>query len=168
MPRIEGVKPRKQQKIYTCGPASLRTIFYFYGVRVSEQELVDMGEITEEGTDDTQLRKLAHEYGFSFFGRANGHVKEVSKWIEKGIPILICYQDHGPADGNSGHYAVLTGIDKDWVDIADPANHNGTPYARSKRMHKENFMKRWFEDEIQDDGTTQRVRHWFSIIKPKK
>ena len=168
MPQIEGVKTRKQRTIYTCGPASLRTIFYFYGIRVSEQELVNMADIGEEGTSEYQMRKLSHEYGFTFFGRANGRLKEVAKFIERGIPILICYQDHGAANGENGHYAVLTGVDKDWVEIADPANHQGTPVAHSKRMSKDNFLKRWFEDEVSGDGTTLRVRHWFCIIKPKK
>jgi ABC-type bacteriocin/lantibiotic exporter with double-glycine peptidase domain len=169
MPKIEGVKPKKQQTRYTCGPASLRTIFYYYGIRVSEQELVDTADVTEEGTSEYQMRQLAHEYGFSFYGRANGHLKDVAKFIEKGIPILICYQDWGKPTGNNGHYAVLTGIDKDWVEIADPANHNGTPIAHSKRMQKDNFMRRWFEDEIDDStGEKQRVRRWFAIIRPKK
>ena len=167
MPKIEGVKLRKQRKAYTCGPASLRIIFYYYGHRVSEQELVDFAEIDENGTSEYQMRQLAHKYKFSFYGHANGHLKDVSKYIEKGIPILICYQDYGKIDGNSGHYAVLTSVDKDWVEIADPANHNGTPIAHSKRMMKNNFLYRWFEDEIYNDGTKQRIKRWYAIIRPK-
>jgi ABC-type bacteriocin/lantibiotic exporter with double-glycine peptidase domain len=171
MPHVEGVRPRKQLKMWSCGPGALRTIFYFYGVNVSEKELVDIGDIDEEGTSEHQMRKLSHEYGFSFYGRANGHLKEVSKYLERGIPILICYQDHGPANGENGHYAVLTGVDKDWVEIADPANYyvgDGQKFAASKKMKKDNFLKRWFEVEIDDDGTKLKVRHWFAIIRLRK
>jgi ABC-type bacteriocin/lantibiotic exporter with double-glycine peptidase domain len=163
MLKVEGVKPKKQQKTFTCGPASLRTIFYFYGTHVSEQELVNIADIGEEGTGEYQMRMLAREYGYSFWSRSNSHLKEVEKWIERGVPILICYQDWGKPNGENGHYAVLTGIDKDWVEIADPANHDGTPVAHSKRMMKSNFLKRWFEVE---DGET--IRRWFAIVKPKK
>ena len=171
MPHVEGVRPRKQLKMYTCGPGALRTIFYFYGVRVSEKELVDTAGIDDEGTSEYQMRLLAHEYGFSFYGRNNGHLKEVSKYLEKGIPLLICYQDHGAPNGDNGHYAVLTGVEKDWVEIADSGNYfvgDGQKFAASKRMAKENFLRRWFEVEQYDDGTTLKVRRWFAVIKPRK
>lgn len=166
---IDAIRLRKQRKNFTCGPASLRIIFFFYGRRVSEQELVEKAGIGKDGTSEYQLRKLSHEYGFSFYGRANGHLREVSRYLERGIPILICYQDWGLPNGNNGHYAVLTSIDKDWVKIADPANHNGTPVARSKRMHKDIFLKRWFEVEVDDNtGEKETIRRWFAVIQPKK
>lgn len=166
MTKIEGIKPRKQLKNYTCGPASLRTIFYFYGKSVSEQELVEKGEISTEGTDFLTMRRLANKYGFSFFSQENGHLKSVTKYIEKGIPVLVCYQDHGVANGKNGHYAVITGIDKDWIEIADPSNYwegGYQKFALKKRMRKDLFLKRWFEDEYD-----HRFKRWFAIIKPKK
>lgn len=161
--RVDGVKPLRQQEPYTCGPAALRTIFGFYGIKIPEHELVEDASIDEDGTSEYQMRRLAHQYGFSFYGRANGHIAEITQWLARGIPILICYQDWGPANGRNGHYAVLTGIDDTWVELADPANHYHSPQAYSKRMHREKFLKRWFEIE---EG--ERVRKWFAICKPRK
>jgi ABC-type bacteriocin/lantibiotic exporter with double-glycine peptidase domain len=168
MVKIDKFKVRKQLKNYTCGPSALRSIFYYYNQNVSEQELVDFAEVDENGTSEKQMKIIAHKYNFTFSGHANGSLKKLTKYIERKIPILICYQDYGIANGKNGHYAILTGIDKDWVEIADPANHQDTPVAHSKRMSKENFLKRWFGDETYDDQSKLRVRRWFAIIRPKK
>lgn len=163
---IEGVRPRKQRTSWTCGPASLRSIFYHYGYSVSEQELVIEGEIEEEGTDFKTMRKLARSHGFKFYSKENGTIDDLKKWLLKEIPILICYQDWGKPNGDNGHYAVLTGLSKTHVVISDPSNYwegDGAKFASSKKMAIDNFLKRWFEIE---DGV--KVKHWFAVITPRK
>jgi len=163
---IEGVRARKQRTNYTCGPASLRSIFYHYGYAVSEQELVIDGEVEEEGTDTKTMRMIARKHGFSFYSKSNGTVDELKNWLLKEIPILICYQDYGKPNGNNGHYAILTGLSKQYVVISDPSNYwegDGAKFASSKKMAMDNFLKRWFEIE---DGV--KIKHWYSIIRPRK
>jgi hypothetical protein len=46
---LENVRARKQRTSWTCGPASLRSIFFHYGLTVSEKELV------QEGVDKEQV-----------------------------------------------------------------------------------------------------------------
>lgn len=164
--KIEGIKSQKQKTNYTCGPASLRTIFYFYGKSISERELVKVGNIGIEGTDFPTMKKLARKYGFSFYSQENGHLKLIEKYLESNIPVLVCYQDYGVANGKNGHYAVITGINKDWIEIADPSNYFEGDYQRfaeKKRMRKDIFLGRWFEDEYD-----YRFKRWFAIIKPTR
>jgi len=163
---LKKFRARKQLRNYTCGPASLRSIFYFYGVSVSEQELVEAGEIKEDGTDVPIMRYLARQYGFSFWSKDNATITEMRRWLERKIPVLILYQDWGPPNGKNGHYAVITGINKDYVEIADPSNYqyaDGNKFANTKRMSREVFLRRWFEVE---KGI--HYRKWFAIIKPSK
>ena len=167
MTRVENVKARRQLTNYTCGPASLRTIFHFYGLDVPENELVSYGDITTNGTDPQTMRFLAREYGFSFFAKKNGTIPELIKWLERGVPILVMYQDWGPPNGKNGHYAVLTGVGKTHVEIADPANYvfgEKKRFSRTKRMRRDVFLRRWFEFE---DGGIY-YKKWFAIMKPKK
>ena len=160
--RVEGVRVRKQLTKWTCGPASIRIIFGYYGVPVAEQELVERAGIRNDGTSNWQISYMANRYGFKYWGRYGGTIRQLEHFLKQGIPILICYQDYGRANGLNGHFAVLTGIDSRWVEIADPANHNGTPVARAKRMHRVVFLKRWFEME---DGI--KTYRWFGIIRPR-
>lgn len=160
------VRARKQLKNYTCGPASLRSIFYHYGFTYSEQELVLEGEIEEDGTDFKTMRKLAHTFKFTFYSRENGSVDELKKWLAKGIPILVCYQDYGKPNGHNGHYAILTGVSPDYVVLSDPSNYwegDGLKFASSKKMAIDNFLKRWFEVE---NGV--KVKRWFAIVQPRR
>lgn len=167
MVKVERVRARKQLTNHTCGPASLRSIFHFYGLDVPEKEVVDCGDIGEEGTDPQTMRLMAREYGFSFYSKNKGTFKDLEKWLSRGIPILILYQDWGKPNGNNGHYAVLTGIGKRHVQIADPANYtygDGQKFARTKKMRRDVFLKRWFEYE--DNG--EYYPKWFAIVRPKK
>ena len=159
------VKARKQLNSWSCGPASLRTIFHFYGVNVSEQELIDDGDIGEEGTGFQTMRMLTRKYGFSFYSAHKGSLDDIKKWLSKGIPILVCYQE-GEPNGNNGHYSVVNGIDDSFIHIADPSNYfegDLKKFAEPRKITIEKFLNHWWEI---DHGT--KVRRWYSIIKPSK
>ena len=120
---LDSVRPRKQRTSWTCGPASLRTIFNHYGVKVSERELVDEGSIGKDGTCIKTMRMLARRHGFTFYSKLNATTDDLKYWLLKEIPVLVCYQDWGAPNGNNGHYAVVSGISRTHVRIADPSNH---------------------------------------------
>ena len=161
---VEGVKPRKQLTEFSCGPASLRSLFYFYGLNVSEKELVDFGEIEEDGTDIKTMRKIARAYGFTFYSKTNASLADVQKYLVKNIPVLICYQ-LGVPNGKNGHYSVVSGISKDFVQIADPSNFwegDGKKFANNRKMTTDKFLKAWFD---MDNGI--KIRKWFAILHPR-
>lgn len=159
------VKARKQKTNYTCGPASLRTIFHFYGVNVSEQELIDDGDIGEEGTGFQTMRMLARKNKFSFYSAHKGNLESIKKWLSRNIPILVCYQE-GEPNGDNGHYAVLHGIDEKFIHIADPSNYfegDMKKFTEPRKITIEKFLNHWWE---LDHGT--KVKRWYAIIRPKK
>ena len=165
---IDGVKPRRQLTNYTCGPGALRTIFHFYELDVPEQELIENGEIEEDGTSHQQMRKLVRKYGFKFYSKSNGTLDDIKKWLKEECPIIVDYQDYdnGKLTGWSGHYAVIYGIDEKFIFLSDPANYyegDGKKFANNKKMEIENFLRRWFDlDENEDE-----VHGWFAIVRPK-
>ena len=159
------LKSRKQKTNYTCGPASLRTIFNYYGVKVSEEELILLGDIGEEGTDFQTMKYLAHEYGFSFYGRTATNIDDIKKYLNKKIPVLVCYQ-MGENNGNNGHYSVVYDLDDSFVYLADPANWtegDKKKYSENRKMRIDTFIEHWWEDE-----GTKIVKLWLAIIKPRK
>jgi predicted double-glycine peptidase len=161
------VKSRKQLNSWSCGPASLRTIFHFYGVNVSEQELIDDGDIGEEGTGFQTMRMLARKHNFSFYSAHKGTLNDIKKWLSLNTPILICYQHHElTPNGNNGHYSVVYGIDNYFVHIADPSNYfegDLKKFTGPKKITIEKFLNHWWE---LDHGT--KVKRWYAIIKPSK
>lgn len=159
------VRARKQRTNYTCGPASLRSIFYYYEHSVSEQELVDAGEVEEDGTDFSTMRKIAHEYGYSFFSKHHGNIDQLRKWLEKKIPVLVCYQE-GEPNGKNGHYAVIHGINEHYLYIADPSNYfegdNGK-FTCPRKVTIEKFLKHWWEID-----KNKKIKRWYAIVRPKQ
>jgi predicted double-glycine peptidase len=162
--QLQKLKARKQRRNYTCGPAALRTIFYFYGYSASEQDLIDEGEIGEEGTSHSTMRFLARKHGFSFYSKTKASIKDIEGWLDRKIPVLVDYQAYGPFNGNSGHYAVAIGLDAEWIELADPANYtegDGKKFTENRKIKRSEFLQRWF-----DTGETQ-VYKWMAIIKKK-
>lgn len=164
MPIIK-MRARKQNTNYTCGPAALRSIFLFYGVAVNEKELVDFGDIGENGTGFSTMRQLAHEYGFSFYAKHMGTLNDLKRLLDKQQPVLVCYQE-GEPNGKNGHYAVIHGYDDTFLNIADPSNYfegNHNPFADPRKVTIEKFMSHWWEI---DNG--QKIKRWYAIIQPRK
>ncbi len=162
---LENVKSRCQHKDWSCGPASIRSLFYYYGISVSEQELIQYGEISEEGTDFATMRKLANEYGFSFWSTYMGTIEDIKKWLNKKIPVLVCYQLGNPS-GFNGHYSVVFGVDDNYIWLSDPSNYDegaGKKFTENRKMTIKKFMKHWFE---YDNGI--KYKKWYAIIKLKK
>lgn len=159
------LRSRKQLQSWSCGEASLRTLFHHYGVEVSERELIDEGDITEEGTDFSTMRKLAREYGFSFFAKTNGSVEILEKYLKKKIPVLVCYQ-LGTPNGHNGHYSVISGIDSKYITISDPSNFvegDGEKFTKNRKMEIDNFLKHWWETE-----NSKVIRKWYAIVKLRR
>jgi len=164
MIKLENVKNIPQRRDYTCGPASLRCLFHYYGVDVSEQELIDEGEIEEDGTSFKQMKYLAHKYDFSFYSKNNATLKDIENWLFKKNPVLVCFQA-GPPNGLNGHYSVIVGIDKKYIYLNDPSNYfdgDRHKFINDRKMEIDKFLKHWWD--IDD----QIVKNWFAVIKPRK
>lgn len=165
--KIKNIKARKQLLSYTCGVASLRTIFYFYKKNISEQELINKGNVKKEGLSHYQMRKLSRLYDFKCYTKSNASVKDLEYWLEQDIPVIVNYQDsESPNNGYNGHYAVLYGYDDNWFYIADPANYyegDGKKFAANRKIERSNFISRWWDVEENEDES----RKWFMIIRSK-
>lgn len=130
----------KQKKDYTCGVASLATLFNFYfGDEVGEQELIDQGlamfpegkraEIKKDGFTMRDLRKIGDQRdGYDFYGLEKVTLEQLSKMDR---PILIYLE----IDGYK-HFAIFRGIKGDRVFLADPSRGN-------VRMSIDVFLKEW-------------------------
>lgn len=116
----------KQEKDFSCGAAALATLMiYYYGVQTSEQEILNMlmSPLTEEeksrkaerGFSLLDLKRVAIEKGFY----AGGFRLTMAQLARVTAPILIFVEPFGYK-----HFAVLRGIDRGRVYVADPMRGN--------------------------------------------
>jgi predicted double-glycine peptidase len=152
---IEKIRTRMQATPYTCGLASLRIVFSYYGVNVHEAELVTAGEVTEEGTAPDKMKAIARHFGFTWYSRSDSSIAEVRRWLLRECPVIVLMQAWGRNDGRSGHYVVITGLGSDSVLLADPS----AQFQRTVPMSR--FLARWW------DVDDKVLRHWFAVVRPK-
>jgi predicted double-glycine peptidase len=128
----------KQQLDYSCGAAALATLLtYYFGEEVSEQELLQI--LVSRLTKDEQ--RLRAQRGFSLLDlkhvaqakgyRAAGFKLTIEQLKQLAAPVIVFVQPLGYQ-----HFAVLRGIDRGRVFLADPARGN-------LRMSIGRFLSEW-------------------------
>jgi len=131
--KVESVQEAKeknlvsQQRDYSCGAASLATIFNFYlGSPVQEIEIIDsilksapnIREIIErKGFSLLDLKRFAESRNFNVVG----YRLDFEDLVQLGIPSIVPIIPQGYR-----HFVVFRGADLDRVYLADPARGNIT------------------------------------------
>ena len=146
----------RQRFDLSCGSAALATLLrYFYGLKVTEKQLID--EMVQHG-DKTKIRKL----GFSMlelkkYGDRHGFVvrgfkvKSVESLLKLKIPVITLITTRG-----YGHFVVLKGAKNGRVYVADPAFGN-----RSKTFDE--FRKEWSKVILVFVSRTHTARNRFRL-----
>jgi predicted double-glycine peptidase len=128
----------KQQLDYSCGAAALATLLtYYFGEETSEPEVLQI--LTSGLTKDEQ--RLKAQRGFSLLDlkhvaeakgyRAAGFKLTIEQLKQLAAPVIVFVQPLGYK-----HFAVLRGIDRGRVFLADPARGN-------LRMSIGRFLSEW-------------------------
>ena len=128
----------KQERDYSCGSAALATLLiHYYGERTSEQEILEMllTPLSEEerkqkslrGFSLLDLKRVAVAKGY----RAAGFRLKIEDLARLTAPVLVFLEPMGYK-----HFAVVRGIDRGRVFVADPARGN-------LRMGINRFLQEW-------------------------
>jgi uncharacterized protein len=128
----------KQQRDYSCGTSALATLItYYFGEQTSEEELLKLliSQLTQEdltlkeksGFSLLDLKKIAEAKGY----QAAGFMLTVEQLKQLAAPVIVHVQPRGYQ-----HFAVLRGVVRGRVFLADPARGN-------LRMSIERFAREW-------------------------
>lgn len=128
----------KQELDYSCGAAALATLLhYYFGEETSERETLDL--LTARLTQEERQRKARR--GFSLLDlkqvaqlkgyQAAGFKLTFEQLTQLATPVLVFIQPMGYK-----HFAVLRGVDRGRVFLADPARGN-------LRMSVARFLGEW-------------------------
>jgi uncharacterized protein len=129
----------------TCGPASLKIVFQYYGLSKSEKELARLTDTTQRlGTSKKGLIKAAIQLGFQVFTKTESSFQDIEKWLNKGVPIIVDWftrgrKDYADSDMADGHYSVVCGIDSKYIYLQDPE------IGRIRKIEKNDFRRVWFD-----------------------
>lgn len=130
------VSPFEQSAHGYCGPACLKMVLEYFGVKKSERELVRLTGATQtNGIGAKGLLKAARGIGF------RGFVKDYATFVDlrtyavrRKIPVIVDWFSE-----DDGHYSVVMGIDRKRIVLADPE------FGRRRAFPLSVFRRVWFD-----------------------
>lgn len=141
-----------------CGPASLKMVLDFYGVKKSEKELARLCSTDPElGTNAEGLKKAAESFGLKVEIKDNASFEDIENYLSKKIPVIVDWFTRGRADYSDsevadGHYSVVVGLDKENIYLQD------SEIGNLRTIRREDFLKVWF------DFTGEYLKSWEEMI----
>lgn len=147
----------RQAYDYSCGPASLASCLYYWGVWSGrEPELYPLLDTDNDGTSGEAIMDCARSFGLEAIYRNNMSLGDLSVYLDAGYTCILSVQAWGNFDAETdfsevwedGHYVVLVNLINDDVEFMDPS----IP-GRYGRISKNGFEARWHD--WSDDGSSK-------------
>ena len=150
---------------FSCGPAVLTSILYYWDVYDGgEAALYEPLQTTpKDGTEPAMLAKIAQkEFELEAKVKTNQDIGDLRRALRDGYTTIIDIQawhedekrPKGPIDWKNmwedGHYVVVVGIDSTYLYVMDPSLHSGYGFIPLREL-----MDRWHDYEDRT-GVIQR------------
>jgi len=146
--KVENMKLLKvktyKEKI-SCGPAVIKMVLEFYGIKKTEAELAKIAGTTKKtGTEIPQLGKTFEHFGLKTKIKINATYADLLKYFRKGTPVIVGWYSRGKTEDSDntiadGHYSVVIGLDKKFIYLQDPE------IGKIRKLKKENFLIVWLD-----------------------
>ena len=121
---LMGIVPHtKQTTDFTCGPSCLNSTLLYWG-KVSPGEhalLAHLGTTYTRPPTPETIANLARGYGLYTQARAGLTFPDLVRYVRQGETVIVMWWYD-----NSGHYTLVTGIDKNYIYMMDPWNKQHT------------------------------------------
>ena len=149
-----------QETLYAgmCGPASLKIVAEYFGIKKTEKELADMCGVDEElGVSDKDIVNAAQTLGFETAIKDKASFGDIEELLKKDIPVIVNWFTRGRTDYSDstvadGHYSVVCGLDSEYIFLQDPE------IGGIRKIKRGDFMKVWF------DFTGSYIKSWDEMI----
>ena len=144
----------KQQKFWTCGPASLRMVLGAFGIKKSEKELIPfLVKKGEPGTPNRSLSEVAERLKLNYVVRRNASIADIRWYLSHGFGVIVSYFD---SVEEVGHFAVVKRVGLRKIHLFDPW------YGPKHEYSLKQFLPNW------RSGFDKDKRWFIAIKKPKK
>jgi predicted double-glycine peptidase len=159
----------KQTYDYDCGSQALQTVMGYYGVDVRGDELIEkLGTAPETGTPIQSMISVAQQYGFEVNFGTHWSLNQVKQYVDAGTPVIVLLQawadrnmtlDDWRNDWENGHYAIVIGVNKNFLLFEDPAT------IRRTWLREREFLARWHD---MDPKTGEKYEHFSMVLLGKE
>lgn len=107
----------KQEKSTTCGPACIRMVLEYNGIRLSEKELEDIFETSWLGNTCEELASGVEKLGFLSEVVENFTLESLKETLNRGIPVIALLDPavlYGGLQG-FGHFVIIIGLEQNVI-----------------------------------------------------
>lgn len=175
------VPDESQDSGWSCGAAVCTALARFYGVEpnTEAEAVLALGSSPRDGTDPEHLIQVLQNAGLETTAISGMTLEDVEWHLGKGRPVIVAYQAWGTPKEverlESGHYAIVYGVDTEDVLIMDPARftpdevqpeYGGRSLGGQKvAVPRAEFVRRW----IDADGENKIYRQYgISVRSPSQ
>lgn len=144
--KILNVKPFQETLNSSyCGPATLKILLSYYGIEKSEKELAKLSIWNRKlGIDAQGIKRTAEKLGFKVKIKNNSNFKDIEKWLDKKVPVIVNWftrgrNDYPDSETADGHYSVAIGLDDKFIYLQDPE------IGKIRKIKRYDFMRVWFD-----------------------
>lgn len=119
-----------------CGPTVLRMVFDFYGLIMSEEELINLTHCDPNiGIEAETMAKVSNELGFKTIIKDNATFDDLREYVvDKKIPIIVDWFSE-----DDGHYSVVVDIDSQNIYLQNPE------FKEIQKIPLDKFKRVWFD-----------------------
>ena len=150
--------PFKQGDDSRCGPSSIKSVLYYYGIDATENEICKRCNWSYEvGCTDDGIKKAIESYGLGCSIINNCNLEDIEYWIKHHIPVIVDWFtpgiNPGLEDMPDGHSGVIVGIDRNRVYMLDPE------IGAIRSIMRHDFLRVWF-----DWRSTSAIENWQNMV----
>lgn len=157
-----------KQSRMMCGPASLKIVAEYFGIKKSEHELALLCKTnTRIGTSGKNLVAAAKKLGFETKIFDDSVFSMIEHWLRRGTPVIVDWMSPGQSRPPrvrmaGGHYSVVCGLTKAHIILEDPG------LGSRRKVSREDFMSVWFDfDDLHLKKKEDLILRRMIVVAPK-
>lgn len=152
------ITPFTQTDSSRCGPAVIKMVLDYYGIKVTEDAICQRcGWTFELGCTNDQMKAAIESYGLDCVVYNNSTLEDVKYWLNQGIPVIVDWftpgADPSLGDMPNGHSSIIVDVDNKYVHLMDPE------IGKVRKILREEFMRVWFDWE-----QTLTIQSWEDMV----
>jgi ATP-binding cassette, subfamily C, bacterial len=140
--RLETMDFRQSRAM--CGPACLKIVLAYYGMRVSERRIARASHASRTcGTTGANLARGARRMGLDIDIVDGANMMLIERWRRRRAPVIVQWMStvasHPTRTSMAcGHYSVVRGFDRTHIFLQDPA-------VGRRSIRRKEFLRVWFD-----------------------
>lgn len=153
------IKPFKQTDDSRCGPACVKMILDFYGIKdkygldISEDIICrECNWSYELGCTNDDIVKALRSYDIRCEAFTNSTLEDLQRWVSSGYPVIVDWLSPGAGPSvmsdnqyggemPNGHSSIVVDIDDKDIYLADPE------VGALRYIPRDEFLRVWFDWE---------------------